>query len=97
GLRDAEGDAGEVSVLDVLGRRRRGWCGRGRRGDVHEEVEVATIEAYVDAAVRHLRGDLGGGLRDRLHDRQPSAGVEGEAEPLGGLAGLLTGGVRGGD
>ena len=54
-------------------------------------------EAYVDATVRHLGGDLGGGLRDRLHDRQPGAGLEGEAEPLGGLAGLLAGGVGGGD
>ena len=64
---------------------------RGRRRDVDQEVEVAAVEPYVDAAVRHLGGDLGGGLGDRLHDRQPGAGVEGEAEALGGLAGVVAG------
>src|SRR6476659_6592354 len=50
--------------------------------------EVGAVEPDVDAAVGHLGGDLGGGLGDRLHDREPGAGVEGEAEPLGRLTGL---------
>ena len=69
---------------------RRG--GRGR-GDVDDEVELAAVEAYVDAAGGHLGGDLGGGLGDRLHQGQPGGGVERHGQPLGGLRDLGAAGL----
>ena len=61
------------------------------------EVELAAVEPDVDAAGRHLGGDLGGRLGDGLHQGQPGGGVEREGEALGGLAGLGAGGLGGGD
>ena len=62
-----------------------------------DEVELASVEAYVDAAGPHLGGDLGSGLGDGLHQREPGRGLQGQREPLGGLLGLRPSGLGGGD
>ena len=73
-----------------------GAGGRGGPGrSVDHERELAAVEPDVDATGRHLGGDLGGGLRDGLHQREPGGGVEGEGEPLGGRLGLGAGGLGG--
>ena len=101
-LGEPQRDPGDAAVLLVLRGRRRRRGGRGRRrgrpaGASTDERELAAVEPDVDAAGRHLGGDLGGGLRDRLHQREPGGGVEGEGEPLGGRAGLGAGGLGGGE
>jgi hypothetical protein len=58
---------------------------------VDDEVQVAAVQSDIDATRRHLGSDLGGGLGDRLHHRQPGRRVEREPEPLRGLAHLLAG------
>ena len=93
GLRDAERDAGQVALLHLLGtgRERRGGRRRdgGGGGHLHDEVQLSAVEAYVDAPLRQLGADLGGGLGDGLHQGEAGARVQGVAEALGHLARLL--------
>ena len=89
----------QAALLVVLaGHRRGGGRGRGRdvAGGVHHEVEVAAVEPDVDAAAGQLGRDLGGGLRDGLHQRQSGGRVDGVAEPLRGLPRLGPGALGGG-
>ena len=85
------------SSILVAGRRRgrRRGRGSGGAGARDHEVELATVEPDVDAARRHLGGDLGGRLGDGLHQREPGRRVEGEGQPLGGRLGLGAAGLGG--
>ena len=84
-LGEPQGDPGDGAVLGLLGagRRRGRRRGRGRRrcGFDHE-VELTAVQPDVDAADRHLGGDLRGCLGDRLHQRQPGRRVERERQPF---------------
>ena len=62
----------------------------GRRaGSDDDEDRLTTLEPDLDGDPVELVGDLGRRVRQRIHQGEAHAGVEGDAEPLGGLLGLL--------
>ena len=69
-------------------RGRRGLRRHRHRGYVDHELRLATLEPDVDGAGR-ARRRFGGGLRQRVHERQADGGIEGQREPLGRGLGLV--------
>ena len=85
-----ERDPGDVAVVlpaSSAGGGGAACSAAGAGGAVDDERELAAVEPDVHAARGHLRGDLGGGLADRLHQAGRAAG-RARTEALGDLAGL---------